>query len=57
MTPTAWFPDRLSTAHAEMAACRRCPIRQGCARVALDDTAHLIGIWAGVYISPPGSAS
>lgn len=60
--PDAWFPDRLSTArqgvgHAEMAACRRCPIRQGCARVALDDTAHLTGIWAGIYISPPGSAS
>ena len=60
--PDAWFPDRLSTAragagHAEMAACRHCPIRQGCARVALDDTAHLTGIWAGIYISPPGSAS
>ena len=60
--PDAWFPDRLSTArdgvgHAEMTACRRCPIRQGCARVALDDTAHLSGIWAGVYVSPPGSAS
>ena len=59
--PDAWFPDRLSTArdgvgHAEMAACRRCPIRQGCARVALDDTAHLTGIWAGIYISPPASA-
>ncbi|WP_439033312.1 WhiB family transcriptional regulator [Gordonia terrae] len=60
--PDAWFPDRLSTArdglgHAEMAACRHCPIRQGCARVALDDTAHLTGIWAGIYISPPASAS
>ncbi len=60
--PDAWFPARLSTAtagigHAEMAACRRCPIRQGCARVALDDPSHLTGIWAGIYISPPGSDS
>ena len=60
--PDAWFPNRLPTAsagagQAEMAECRRCPIQQGCARAALDDSTRLNGIWAGVYIPPPASAS
>lgn len=58
--PDAWFPEQaagarsLANRHA-VDGCVRCPIRSRCARLALDDPTHLTGIWAGVYVPPPGN--
>ena len=58
--PDAWFPEQaagarsLANRHA-LDGCVRCPIRSRCARLALDDPTHLTGIWAGVYVPPPGN--
>lgn len=57
--PEKWFPTdphRMIALEAQ-AACERCPLRQGCARVALDDIGGTHGIWAGVYLSPKATPS
>ncbi|AFR51285.1 hypothetical protein KTR9_4683 [Gordonia sp. KTR9] len=58
--PDAWFPEQAagprSLANRQaLDGCVRCPIRSSCARLALDDPTHLTGIWAGVYVPPPGN--
>lgn len=60
--PEDWFPESSAEltgagAVAAVTACGVCPLRQGCARVALDDAKRVCGIWAGVYIPIPSSAT
>ncbi|WP_439033108.1 WhiB family transcriptional regulator [Gordonia terrae] len=57
--PDAWFPDqaadvRSAASRHALDRCIRCPIRSGCARLALDGSSFVTGIWAGVYIPPAG---
>ncbi|MET4167443.1 WhiB family redox-sensing transcriptional regulator [Gordonia terrae] len=57
--PDAWFPEQNAGPRSQanrhaLDGCVRCPIRSSCARLALDDPTHLTGIWAGVYVPPPG---
>lgn len=51
--PDLWFPGnrRVSRTFMEWCAdvCSACPLRQSCARSALD-TPGVIGIWAGVLV-------
>ncbi len=53
--PDDWFPEtpaelELRPAAGAVTACLQCPLRRGCARVALDDAKRVYGIWAGVYV-------
>ncbi|WP_238419639.1 WhiB family transcriptional regulator [Gordonia sp. 'Campus'] len=57
--PEAWFPDqaadvRSAASRHALDRCIRCPIRSHCARLALDGSSFVTGIWAGVYIPPAG---
>ena len=57
--PEKWFPTDPHRGEAleAQAACIRCPLRRGCARVALDDIANTHGIWAGIHLTPKASPS
>lgn len=54
--PDRWFPSNLNTTphqrtmiKSTKAICTQCPVRQACAKAALDlDASH--GIWAGVWL-------